>query len=42
MLFKTVNQIVHLKYVQFVLHQLYLNKGVKKKLKPCVKILSVD
>lgn len=30
MLFKNIYQIVHLKYVQFVIHQWYLNKTVKK------------
>lgn len=43
MLFKTIYQIVHFKYVQFVVHQWYLNKAVKKKkkkdqIKSCIKI----
>lgn len=38
MLFKTKYQIVHFKYVQFVVHQWYLNKAVKNQIKSCIKI----
>lgn len=39
MLFKTIYQIVHFIYVQFVVHQWYLNKAVKEeKIKSYIKI----